>query len=57
MADIPKPKFKTHTFAQEIAIAEGQEKCAGNKKKPVEGYEFSNGRKFYDKVEKTKSYD
>jgi len=51
---VQAPTFKSHTFRQEVLIADGP----NADKKPVIGYEFNNGkRKFQDKVDKTKSYE
>lgn len=51
---VKAPIFRSHTFKQECAIADGLNKPLP---KPVVGYEFSNKRKFEDKVSKSKSYD
>lgn len=48
------PTFTSHTFKQEVQIAEGP----NAPKKPVIGYQFNGGkRQFYDKVDKNRSYD
>lgn len=48
------PIFRTRTWKQECNIAEGLNHPIP---KPVTGYEFSNKRKFDDRVSKMKSYD
>lgn len=55
------PTFKQRSWSQEVSIAENKDKDIDYPElindKRIIGYEFSNGRKFDDKVEKNKSYE
>ena len=52
MSEAKAPITRTRTWKEEVLISE-----KGKRKDPVYGYEFSNKRKFVDKVDKNGSYE